>query len=550
MRIQQLPMAPPRRANSQTTPNDADKPLKLVTVGDSLSAGFQDATLIHTGQEANFSNLIAKQAGLDFKQPLFSEGGVPPAVFLGHDAAITKALWSYAMVGAAVALPMAMIGAGFVPPELLLEPLYSAGGMGKLMTEGPVQNVAVPNFELRHLTDVSNVGDLMQEMVDGANSAGPLFMMAPYVRNILQEGGKAAQGKSEIDRAVEQKPDLITFWAGNNDALESASQMTVDDRTLTPVEDRVWEYTTTNPITGSRVTKQTPHVMKGFKNAFDGPEGALTRLLNETDAEIMLMNIPDVTVIPFLRQVGDKVGDLPFRIALPDGTDLTQTIEDWTIPTKIRGEGHEGRTEFPRGTMVSLGMLLKKAHHIFLEHYDLAKADSVLSEDDVLDPDEIGKVRQRTVEFNQIISDAAASNSRVHLVDVAGLLNQTKQGGVSLRGEGPEMKVTNTFTGVSGQTGQDGIFGYDGIHPANVGHAVIANRILDTIKTDLGDNPRFAALANAEAIDEKAILASDPRRDARPVIVLGWSSAAIDGDVQEYFDEREANCHSKAQEKP
>ncbi|MGE0488050.1 MAG: SGNH/GDSL hydrolase family protein [Vulcanimicrobiota bacterium] len=542
MRIQQLPITAPSRASSNAESTQADKPIKLVTVGDSLSAGFQDATLIHTGQEANFSSLIAKQAGLEFKQPLFSEGGVPPAVFLGHDAAITKALWSYAMVGAAVAVPMALIGAGFVPHELLLEPLYSAGGMGKLMNEGPTQNVAVPNFELRHLTDVSNVYDLMQEMTDGANSAGPLFMMAPYVRNILQEGGKVEKGKSEIDRAIEQKPDLITFWAGNNDALESASQMTVDDRTLTPVEDRVWEYTTTNPITGSRVIRQTPHVMKGFKNAFDGPEGALTRLLNETDAEIMLMNIPDVTVIPFLRQVGDKVGHLPFRIALPDGTDLTQTIEDWTIPSKIRGQGQEGRTEFPSGTMVSLGMLLKKAHRIFLEHYDLAKADALLSEDEVLDPDEIGKVRERTVEFNQIIANAAASNERVHLVDVAGLLNQTKQTGVSLRGEGPDIKVTNTFTGVSTQSDQDGIFGYDGIHPANVGHAVIANRILDTIREDLGDNPRFAALAGAQPVDEKAVLASDPRRDARPVIVLGWSSSALDGDVQDYFDDRKARC--------
>jgi hypothetical protein len=66
------------------------------------------------------------------------------------------------------------------------------------------------------------------------------------------------------------------------------------------------------------------------------------------------------------------------------------------------------------------------------------------------------------------------------------------------------------FTGAPDAQGRDGIFGYDGVHPSDTGHAVVANVLLETIQKDLGNNPKFARFLNTQPIDEKAMHAADP----------------------------------------
>lgn len=506
---------------------DRNEKFKYVALGDSLTAGMQDATLIARGQDRSYVNQFAQQTGLDFKQPLIDDNGIPPGLFLDGDASIIRALVRYAQVGLAAAGPLASLALGVVPPELALLPLYHAGGMGQREEHGTVQNLAIPGFELRHLSDVANVTDLMQEMADKAETPGALVGLGPYVREILQDGKSGEHGLSEVDRAIAQQPDLITLWAGNNDALESALVSGVDDRTLTPIEDRRWVYQTYNPLTGRRTPHETDEVQKGFRNSLIGDEGVLTRLLEETDAHIVMMNIPDVTVIPFLREVGQKVGPLPFRIVLPGGADVTERIENWTIPSSIRGDGHDGRTTFPEGSRVGIGMLLTKFLHFmtdesvedFEQALTMMDSGGVFTEDEILDPGEIETVRGRTRQFNELIAQAA-ENPRIHLVDVNSVLNRSKTEGIPLRGEGPEITVSNTFTGLKDAQGREGFFSYDGVHPSDVGHAVIANLVLDTVKRDLSHLPRFERFADVAPVDEKAVFAADPHLDQRPKMIL------------------------------
>lgn len=520
MTIQPFPALAHRAAEKQ-------EKFKYVALGDSLTAGMQDATLISRGQERSYVNQFAQRAELDFKQPLIGDEGIPPGLFLDEKASVIRALVRYAQVGLAAAGPLASLALGLVPPELALLPLYHAGGMGQREEHGTVQNLAIPGFELRHLTDVANVGDLMTEMAARAESSGALIALGPYVREILQDGKSAEHGQSEVDRAIAQQPDLVTLWAGNNDALESALMSDVDDRTLTPIEDRTWEYHSYNPITGRRTPHRTEEVQTGFRNALVGEQGVLTRLLEETDAHVVIMNIPDVTVIPFLREVGKKVGPLPFRIVLPGGADVTQRIENWTIPTSIRGDGHDGRTAFPEGTRIGIGMLLTKFLHFmtdegvedFEDALTLMDSGGVFTEDEVLDPDEIETVRDRTRQFNELIAQAA-DDPRVHLVDINSVLNRSKADGIALQGEGPEVTVSNTFTGLKDAQGREGFFSYDGVHPSDVGHAVIANLVLDTVKAELSHLPKFERFADVEPVDEKAVFAADPHRDTRPKMIL------------------------------
>ncbi len=489
----------------------ARKPLKMVAVGDSLTAGFQDATLVEEHQVHSYPNQIAKQAGIPFRQPLIGGRGMPPRVFDQKDLAVGGTVWRYLGVGAATALPAAALAIGTVPPEYLLEPMYRAGAMGQTLAEhrGDLQNLAVPNLELRHLTEVANVNDMMAEMADGRTAPSGLMMLAPYVHSILQDEQSSASGRSQIDRAVEQKPDLVLFWAGANDALDAVNGGIVDDQTLTPMEDKKWSYHTYNPLQGSREW-ETKQVVPGFRSSLVGEKGALTRLLNETEAEIAVMNIPDVTVIPYLRTVGEKVGKLPFKIVLPDGTDVTSKVEDWTVPSTILGKGRDGRTEFPPGTRVGLKTMLTK----FVQYgcfVDPSRKTPVFGEDDVLTPDEIEQIQKRTAEYNRLLDETARQNPRLHLVDTNGLLNRAKSEGIELEGSGDPVTITNVCIGLQDQRGFSGFFSYDGMHPSNVGHAVVANAVLDRLRLDLADNPKFEDLVFAPPVDERAALRQDLR---------------------------------------
>ncbi|MCA9793335.1 MAG: hypothetical protein KC910_16110, partial [Candidatus Eremiobacteraeota bacterium] len=96
--------------------------------------------------------------------------------------------------------------------------------------------------------------------------------------------------------------------------------------------------------------------------------------------------------------------------------------------------------------------------------------------------------------------------------------------GRDLRGSGPDQRITTTYTGITDGRGYGGMFSFDGVHPSDTGHAVVANVLLDTIKSELGDDPRFAAFEAANPVDEKAVYSSDPHRDSRQVLVLERSA--------------------------
>lgn len=502
----------------------------MVAVGDSLTAGMQDANLIGERQEFSYPALVARQAGLDFRQPLLNNQGIPPRLFLSPGTGIGQTLWRYAQVGAAALPALGALAFGCVPPEFALFPLYHAGGMGHApKPEQAVQNLAIPGFELRELSDVGNVKELMSGMANKSEGSGKLIATGPYTRQILQDGHGHREGDSQIDKAIEQDPDLVILWAGNNDALAAAISGHIDDRSLTPMQDQTWTYHSYNPLTGKRSPHQTESIQPGFATSLVGPEGSVTRLLQETDAEIVMMNIPDVTVIPFLHETGKKVGELPFKVVLPGGVDITKKLENWVLPRAIKGEGKDGREFFPEGTQVGLPMILAKLTHYFgvKNEADVESAlqamqrnGGAFTEDEVLDPQEIDVIKERTAEFNALIEKLGQENPRIHLVDTRSLLNQAAREGIALRGEGEATTVTNTFTGLKDERGFSGIFSGDGIHPSDVGYAVVANRVLDTIRENLSDDPRFEVFAQAPQVDEKASLRNDPHQGAKPTLVL------------------------------
>jgi lysophospholipase L1-like esterase len=106
-------------------------------------------------------------------------------------------------------------------------------------------------------------------------------------------------------------------------------------------------------------------------------------------------------------------------------------------------------------------------------------------------PDSVAAVRSAVAAYNRIIAERARAAGAL-LVDVAALFDRVDAAGIEVAGR----RLTTAAGG--------GLFSADGVHPSDVGHAVLANAFIDAI------NARFGAAI------PKVPLAEVVRRAARP----------------------------------
>lgn len=533
------PAAPQTPESAPAAPRDEvqlGRPFTMVALGDSITAGTQDAITVHDRQAKSYPKQLADHVGVEFNQPLLTEGGIPPRIFV--DGTFDQKHYEEVrdrLVKAATPIGFYLRYLG-VPSDV--SRLYGVEGLGrrdpahKDTPEKPQHNFAVAGYELRHPGGIGSVRDFLVEMRGRAEDFGGLGQEVPLIHSVLQNDGDQARG-SALDQAIARKPDVVMFWAGSNDALETIHGV-VDDRTLTPVLSQPWEYWDEDPITKRRSLQTTSRPQPGFWQSI---RTTMERLRTETTAEIFVMTIPDVTVIPYLRELGKPVGDLPFRVKTANGTDVTEDLEKWVLPTGVRGEGQDGRKEFPAGSRVGLISLVaamtEKGSVTTREEFqarlrEMSDHPAVWSEWDVLDAAEVREVSSRIGEFNALIR-AEAAGPRFHVVDMNRILGDLARNGRDLVGEGEPVRVTATFTGAR-ERGMDGIFSYDGVHPSDTGHAMIANVLLDRMQRDLGDDPRFSFLRGMPPLDEKAAFQADPHRQGAdvyltPAAVEVWRAA-------------------------
>jgi lysophospholipase L1-like esterase len=164
-----------------------------VSAGDSLTAGFQSASLIDVSQKKSYPAVIAGQAGVaDFEQPLVSPPGIPGILTL-------QGLFP------TVILPTP--GQGH-PENATLPRLYN--------------NLAVPGETVHSMLTVSS----------DVPATGK-----PGLHDLILRGIAGPQ----INEVVGAKPTFVTLWIGNNDALGAAT--TGNLALLTPVASFQADYT-------------------------------------------------------------------------------------------------------------------------------------------------------------------------------------------------------------------------------------------------------------------------------------------------------------------
>jgi lysophospholipase L1-like esterase len=246
--------------------------------------------------------------------------------------------------------------------------------------------------------------------------------------------------RTQIETAVGLQPTFLSIWLGNNDALAAVTSGDLD------------------PQNGVPTSK------KDFIRDADAVFGTLAA----TNAKAVVLNVPDVTVIPYLftlDEVGAIAGVDAAQIRLLTGAPKDSFIAlPGLVTLQLIAAG-----QLPIGSMPSDEILTKK---------------------------EIKKIRKAIKNYNKKLEAVANANGWAY-VDVNAILSEYDRSGVAIPGVGT---ITTSYLG--------GLFSLDGIHPSATGHALVAAAAVDAINAKYGTSlarPNVAAIA---ATDPQVCMAS------------------------------------------
>ncbi len=155
----------------QTVSGQADFS-SFVTIGNSLTAGYQSSALFESSQRYSFGSLIAQQTGTEFVQPLISDPGIGGQLkVVSLDPFVTTQVQEHGT---------------------LTNPGYAKS----------YNNLGIPGVVLADITQTST-----------QNS----YSHSPFIDIVLRGKG------SQLEQALSLHPTMIALWLGNNDVLGFAT---------------------------------------------------------------------------------------------------------------------------------------------------------------------------------------------------------------------------------------------------------------------------------------------------------------------------------------
>ncbi len=452
-----------------------------VALGNSLTSGYADGALYITGQENSFPNIMAQQFSLvqqtgAFSQPLMNDNA--GGLLMGG----TQITDNRRVLAVGASGPSPQIYAGAPTTDIT-----------KVLS-GPFNNMGVPGVKSFHLM-APGYGNIAGVAVGTANPYFVRFASSPQT--------------TILDDAVAQNPTFFSLLAGNNDVLSYAvSGGTGVDQKENLDPSTYGQDDITSPLVFGSVYSQI-----------------VTALLG-TGADGVLMNIPDVTTIPFFTTV-------PFnpltKSLLGGGDEPTGTATINVLNAQLYGPLNAALTAFGAGERINLlsttadfnPLLIKDESltdlsaqltaaftptlgvamatfygNVFGQARQANASDLILlttssaigtapegipapldkfgityplQDSQVLIPTEIQAISEATTSYNIIIKNLAQEKG-LAFVDNNAFFTQVANGGITYDGG----TVTSQFV-----TG--GAFSLDGVHPTPRGYAAMANLVIDAV---------------------------------------------------------------------
>jgi hypothetical protein len=460
---------------------------KYIAVGASFTAGYSDGALFKASQESSFPNILASKfssvGGGDFNQPLMADniGGL---LFGGTKIAEPRLYFN---------------GAG--PTRLVADPTTKV----TVSVAGGLNNYGIPGAKSFHFlaegygslkgVPVGLANPYFARMASSASATvlGDAMAQSPTFFTLSEVGGNdvlqyATSGGSGVDRSPNTADNLNPANYGGNDitnpnvfasvfsgmvtALTANGAKgviaTVPDITLLP-------FFTTVPFNPVPLDAATVAVLNGAYAAYNGGiQQAFAYLVAYTP---MTQEMADAEIAK--RTISFAVGANAVVIMDEDLTDLTginpglismrqSTAEDFLVLT---GSSFIGTLADPSNPSSVNGVGVP------------------LADKWVLTSNELASIKVATDAYNATITEVAAANENVALIDLNAILREAASG---IKFD----RYTLTTGLVTG-----GLVSLDGIHLTGRGYALMANRILGVVDAKFGSNFTLATDGLAKADD-------------------------------------------------
>lgn len=410
-------------------PGDADF-TTYMAVGNSLTAGYADGSLYVTGQYNSYPFRLYEQlskikvnggATGGFYQPyLKTDNGYPgPRLVMGYVPKCT---------GGSVLSPVNL--PTFAPDVSDAQPYVSTG------PNGQINNIAVPGVRV---ADYPVVGY--------ADATNPIHN--PYAARFYSTPSNSPL--EELDyRERNLHPTFFTMWLGANDVLGYALAGGQGNGSLV-APPLIGNYYNTSDITPSAV--------------FETTYNAAVDLATRHGAQGMLLNIPDITSIPYFTTIKADGLYIP-RQSLADSLTAYYASMNYVFTLGynyfiISDNAGSTRQAVP-GELILLNTPMDS---IVCAAWGSFKA---IPKEYVLTTDEIQNIRIATSLYNQTIR-GAATRYNLGFTDIAAYMT-TLASGITYNG------INYNATFIKG-----GAFSLDGIHLNPRGYALIANKIISDI---------------------------------------------------------------------
>jgi phospholipase/lecithinase/hemolysin len=354
---------------------------RLVVIGDSLSAGYMNSSLLDSQQIHGYANVIATQARTPMTLPLIGAPGIPNV------------------------LQLVSLG-----PPPVVEPAPGVSP-GRTNPDKQATNLAVPGHTVHDALSL-RPGDPIDSLTDLVLGLPGLFL---------------GIARSQVEWAEALDPTTVIVWIGSQDALNAV--LLGDPSALTPVAQFETDYI------------------------------ELMDRLSATGASLIVANVPDVTVIPFLvpseqlaAELGQPLSILELLLGIGSGDYVTLDA----FPAILAILANPGSGPLPADLVLTAG--------------------------------EVAEINAAVASYNQIIAEQARAKGAA-LVDINAILSSIKARGLVVHGQ----RLTTNYLG--------GLFSLDGIHPTFTGHAVIADEFIHVLNARLHAGIPPIALAQVAKTD-------------------------------------------------
>ncbi|MCB0746811.1 MAG: hypothetical protein KDC90_05045 [Ignavibacteriae bacterium] len=148
----------------------------FISIGNSLTAGYQSSALYESAQNYSFGKLIANQAQVDYVQPIISDPGIG-----------------------------GRIEAKSISPFVTSTQPLNAGQPTNLDYAGVYNNLGIP-------------GALLPDLLLAKNASSAIDKTNIFFDIVLRN-----QDKTVLEQVISAQPTLATLWIGNNDILGYAT---------------------------------------------------------------------------------------------------------------------------------------------------------------------------------------------------------------------------------------------------------------------------------------------------------------------------------------